>query len=318
MLQQTDMDSKSIYKEICEKEYVPLFMQPWWLDTVCKEWDVALTQKGDKVTGAWAYPIEKKIGVAIVRNPMLTPYTGPCIFFPDGIKESNRDSIEHDTVAELIKKLPDAKVWHMAMPPGMKQAGLFKSHGLQPEVQQTFLLALKDDEATLLANIKETARRNIKMAEKEITISNSPEHLEELFKFQKNTLERKGGTVPYTLKYVRQIMDACLAHQSSALWVASVEGQIQAVVWQVWDKRCSYYFMGGQNPEVTSYKAMTALLWHAIKEAKKRGQEIFDFEGSMDAGVERFFRNFGGERSLYMVLQKNDSSIWKTKQLIFR
>jgi len=38
----------------------------------------------------------------------------------------------------------------------------------------------------------------------------------------------------------------------------------------------------------------------------------------MDEGVERFFRNFGGERALYIVLRKNDSLLWKLKKRIFR
>ncbi len=48
------------------------------------------------------------------------------------------------------------------------------------------------------------------------------------------------------------------------------------------------------------------------------GLRTFDFEGSMDEGVERFFRTFGGERALYMVLHKNDSLLWKVKQMVFK
>ena len=40
----------------------------------------------------------------------------------------------------------------------------------------------------------------------------------------------------------------------------------------------------------------------------------FDFEGSMDPGVEKFFRNFGGMRELYLVLRKNESLLWKLKE----
>jgi lipid II:glycine glycyltransferase (peptidoglycan interpeptide bridge formation enzyme) len=111
-------------------------------------------------------------------------------------------------------------------------------------------------------------------------------------------------------------MAACEANDAATLWVAKSADKIQAIVWQVWDNRCSYYFMGGQNHEGNSYKAMSLLLWQAIKEAKRRGHSTFDLEGSMDEGVERFFRNFGGNRSLYVVLQKNDSLLWKMKQMV--
>jgi len=93
---------------------------------------------------------------------------------------------------------------------------------------------------------------------------------------------------------------------------------VQAIVWQVWDEQCSYYFMGGQNPDTNSYRAMSLLLWHTMKEAKARGCAVFDLEGSMDEGVERFFRNFGGERALYIILTKNKSIRWQLKQAILK
>lgn len=311
------MSNKSTYIKICEQnKELPVFVQPWWLDSVCADWDVAIAKKGEHVTGVWPYALDKKIGVSIMRNPKLTPYLGPVVLYPDDIKESNEDGYEHETISELIKQLPEAKVWHLALTPGLKQAGLFKHNKLQLAVQQTFLLPLQDDEATLLANMKDTTRRNIRQAEKEVVITNMPEHLPDLYNFQKNTLESKGITQAYTLADMQRLMAACLANGSAALWVAKAGSEIQAIVWQVWDEQRSYYLMGGQNHATNNYRAMTALLWHMIKDAKKRGNDTFDFEGSMDEGVERFFRGFGGTRELYIVLQRNDSFVWQLKQKI--
>jgi lipid II:glycine glycyltransferase (peptidoglycan interpeptide bridge formation enzyme) len=312
------MGNKEQYRKICEQnKNVPVFAQAWWLDVVCPQWDVAIAKKGDHVSGVWPYPIEKKMGVTLLRTPMLTPYLGPVVFFPPDIKESKADSFEHDTIAELIDQIPDRKVWHLAIQPGIKQAGLFKKHHLHPQVQQTFLLELHETEETLLANMKEATRRNIRAAESEITICEAPDCLKDLYDFQKNTLNKKGKAPAYTLAHLQKIMDACNAHNASALWAArDAAGKLQAMVWQVWDEKCSYYFLGGQNPEAHSYRAVSLLLWHTIKEAKKRGNTVFDLEGSMDEGVERFFRNFGGDRSLYIVLQKNKSLVWKLKQMV--
>lgn len=292
-------------------------MQPWWLDTVCKNWEVAVTKKGDMLTGIWAYPVEKKLGVAMLRTPMLTPYLGPKVFYPKDLKESNIDGFEHETVSELIKQLPNTKVWHLALQPGMKQVGIFKNNKLYPQVQQTFLLELKEDEETLFANMKETIRRNVRIAEAELTVTDSPQHLKDLYKFHKATLAKKGKTVPYSFKVIQKLMDACVANKSAALWVAKRGNVIQSIVWQVWDNECSYYFMGAQNMETNSHNAMSLCLWHTIKEAKKRGHTTFDLQGSMDEGVERFFRNFGGDRALYVVLQKNKSLIWNLKKAVF-
>jgi lipid II:glycine glycyltransferase (peptidoglycan interpeptide bridge formation enzyme) len=314
------MSNKEIYSKLCsQRKDIPIFSQPWWLDTVCAHWDVAIVKKGEHIAGVWPYPVEKKIGVTMIRTPMLTPYMGPLVFYPHDLKESNNDSYEHETVAALIKQLPNAPVWHLSIQPGLKQAGIFKANKLHSQVQQTFLLELKEDEETLLTNMKDAVRRNIRIAESEVTVTNSPEHLKDLFKFQKNTLSKKGKSFNYSLKDLKTIMDAGLANNSTALWVAKTpDKKILAIVWAMWDGTTSYYFMGGQNPEANSYRAMSLLLWHTMRLAKERGNSIYDLEGSMDEGVERFFRNFGGDRALYIILMKNKSLIWKLKQMIFK
>ncbi len=169
--------------------------------------------------------------------------------------------------------VPNADVWHLALQPAVKQAGLFKNHKLRPQVQQTFLLGLGASEDALFANMKDTARRNIRQAEKEIIISNEPAQLRELYKFQRATLEGKGKlSWPYNAAYLQKIMDACVAHSACALWVAKKEGATQAIVWQVCvDATCSYYLMGAQNQDSTSYKAMSALAVACHKGGEENG-----------------------------------------------
>jgi lipid II:glycine glycyltransferase (peptidoglycan interpeptide bridge formation enzyme) len=311
------LSNKEIYKNICsQRRDVPVFLQHWWMDAVCKSWNVAIAKKGDNITGVWPYPIEQKIGVSMIRTPMLTPYLGPHVFYPADIKESNTDSFEHDVISELIAQLPAAKMWHLALQPGIKQAGLFKEQGLEIDAKQTFLIDLMQAETALLANMKENMRRNIKAAENEISISDSPEHLADLYEYHKKTLANKKVSQPYSLADMQGIMDVCKANNACSLFVAKKGDAIQAIVWNIWDKTHSYYFMGSQNPASENYKAMTALLWHTIKKSKERGNIIFDLEGSMDVGVERFFRGFAGKRELYLVLRKNESLVWRIKEMI--
>lgn len=306
------MSVKELYKNICSSvPQVPVFAKDWWLDAVSNNWSAAVARKGDQVTGIWPYTLQHRLGIPILRNPLLTPYMGPVVFFPADIKESNKDSFEHDTIAALYSQLPQASVWHLSLHPGNKQAGLYRSNGLVPEVQQTFLIDLLPDEATLQGNMKESLRRNIRAAEKEITITDDPSQLPLLYEYQKHTLSGKGVSQPYGLAEMQQLMAACTTHHSAALWVARKGSDVAALVWNVWDKERSYYFMGAQQPGGDSYRAMSALLWHAIRQAKERGNRYFDLEGSMDLGVERFFRGFGGTRELYLVLKKNDSLLWR-------
>jgi Acetyltransferase (GNAT) domain len=308
---------KETYKKLCaQRADLPVFLQHWWLDAVCKNWQVAIANKGDHITGVWPYAIEKKPGVSMLRTPKLTPYTGPYVLPPDDIKASNEDGFEHETITALAAQLPDVKVWNLSLLPGIRQAGLFKGKKLEVTVRQTFLIDLQKEESLLFSDMKESLRRNIRAAEKEITITDASEHLADLYRFQKHTLDNKNASQPYTLADMQQVMDASRQHNSCALWVAKKEGNVQAIVWNVWDSHTSYYYMGAQNPAADNYKAISALLWYAIKKAKERGNKVFDMEGSMDAGVERFFRGFAGERELYLVLKKNESLLWKIKEAL--
>ena len=314
------MAEKEIYKAICQQspDSVPVFMQCWWLDAVADAWDVALTLKGDQVTGVWPYVIEEKLSITMRRNPRLTPYMGPHVFYPPDIKEANKDSYEHEVIEQLMGFLPDADVWRLSQYPGLKQAGLFRHYGLKIGVHQTFLLSLDAPEDELFHNCKEQLRRNIKTAEKEIVIANEPTALPELYEFQKATLFKKRVSQYHTLEQMQRLMEPCIANNSGALWVARKEGVIQAIIWNVWDAENSYYFIGAKNPLVDNYRAMSALLWHAIREAKKRGNHTFDLEGSMDPGVERFFRNFGAKRELYLILRKDSHWLWRLKNFLKR
>lgn len=306
------MTAKQLYKAICiQSPDLPVFLQYWWLDAVIAKWDVVISMKGQAITGVWPYAIQNKLRVEMLRNPPLTAYLGPHVFFPDDIKESNRDNFEHEVIAQLIDQLPNTDVWKLSVQPGLKQAGIFKDYELDITVQQTFLIDLTESEEALFSNMKEPLRRNIRAAEAEFEIADDPGCLDALFRFQKVTLEDKGTEQHYDFSQVARLFAACRDHNSTALWVAKKDGVAQAVIWNVWDGERSYYFMGAKNPEADSYRAMSALLWHAIKEAKKRSNKYFDLEGSMDPGVERFFRSFGGKRELYMVLKKNQSLLWR-------
>lgn len=311
------MSNKEQYKSICEAyPQIPVFLQYWWMDAVCVDWDVAIAMNGDKVAGIWPYNKERKIGVSIVRTPKLTPYQGPFVLYPQDLKAANKDGFEHETIAALIKQLPDAKVWDVSLLPGLKQAGLLKTNGFSISTRQTFLIDVLQNEQAMLGNMKESLRRNIKAGSTELTIAQDNDAIATLFEYQKHTLNKKDVMQAHSLADTQRLLQMCIADNCGAIYTAKQGSDTVAVIWNVWDTNCSYYFMGAQKLGNDNYKAMPALLWHCIKEAKARGNACFDMEGSMDQGVERFFRGFGGQRELYLTLQKNDSLIWKLKSLI--
>lgn len=310
------MSHKESYRQICAKHKdIPLFLQDWWLDAVCSDWDAAIVMNGAHLAGIWPYRTEQKLGISFFRNPVLTPYLGPHIFFPSDLKESKQDNFEHEVTAQLLAQIPQAKVWSVALFPAQKQTGLFRSQHFEVQPRQTFLMSLDVDEETIFSRLNEDYRRNIRKAD-DISITDNPALLPELWEFQKATLERKDLGMHFSLQQMQQVFDACRRHGNTALWVARKNDIVQAILWHVWDNNRGYYLAGSKNPAIKDSRAMTALIWKAISESKKKGLAQFDFEGSMDPGVEKFFRNFGAQRELYLVLRKNTSLSWKIIQKI--
>jgi lipid II:glycine glycyltransferase (peptidoglycan interpeptide bridge formation enzyme) len=311
------LTNKELYRSICLKQNdLPLFLQDWWLDIACKKWDVAVVKDGDRITGVWPYQVEQKMGVSLVRTPVLTPYLGPYVFFPPNIKQSKYDNYEHEIISSLLDQIPDAKVWFLAIQPGIKQVGLFRQKGFEVHVRQTFLINLQEDEQVIFSKLHEEYRRKIRRAESDTQITNDPTMLAQLYNFQKATLDKKQVKTIASLNYIQRLFNASIEKQKSALWVARKEGVVQAIVWNLWDECRAYYLVGAKNPDIKDNRAVTALLWHSIKHSKELGKLTFDFEGSIDAGVERFFSSFGGKREIYLELKKNKSLLWRSVQMV--
>jgi len=290
---------------------LPVFHKSWWLDAVCKDWDAVVVKNGDNVAGVWPYSRETKAGIKMSRQPPLTPYLGPHAFYPHDLKNTRRDNYEHETVRGLAAHLPPLPVWNISCMPGLKQVGLLQELKFNTNFRQTFVADLTLSDNDLLSGLHTDFRRSIRKAADELAIENLPGCAGDLFRFQAATLERKGTGIHYSPQLLEQLISESVAQNSGALWVAKKRGVIEAILWNLWDATRSYYLVGAKNPEVRDNHAMTMLIWHSMMHCKSLGKASFDFEGSMIPGVERFFRNFGGKRELYPVLQKNDSLLWR-------
>jgi hypothetical protein len=64
------------------------------------------------------------------------------------------------------------------------------------------------------------------------------------------------------------------------------------------------YLFGGFDAEHKHHGAGVSCMWQSILKAKELGLAHFDFEGSMRADIERYFREFGGELVQYFCVEK--------------
>ncbi|MBO4741857.1 MAG: hypothetical protein J5605_09515, partial [Bacteroidales bacterium] len=106
------MTDKEQYKYLCETHSeVPLFLQHWWMDAVCKgkQWDVFLYRNGDgEIQAVLPYLVGKKLGMKYILQPQLTQFNGVWYLRNDFKSENERLSFEKKVCtyfAECLKNL---------------------------------------------------------------------------------------------------------------------------------------------------------------------------------------------------------------------
>ena len=312
--------TKADYIRLCPTlPQLPLFAQPWWLDIVCgNNWDVAITadEKSNQITGVFTYPIERKMGVSMIRLPQFTPYTGLAVIYPAAYPDHKKDNFQHKILTDLLAQVPQCQYWNLAFPPIVQQAGIFHHIGLSLSVRQTFLIDVRQSELQIFQNFRETTRNQIRNAEKELIITQTNNDLNTLVNLHLSNINERGIKQKIDLNLLQRLHAAGLSHECSSIWSVYDKDMLLGMVWEVWDKEYAYLFLCEKNKAITNIKAMPLLIWHCIKRAKARGNIYFDFEGSMERGIEYFFRNFAGKQMLYLVAKKNTSLLWMLKEWV--
>ena len=75
-----------------------------------------------------------------------------------------------------------------------------------------------------------------------------------------------------------------------------------------WQESSAYYLAGGGDPELRASGAHSLILWEGIRFTAQY-TDLFDFEGSMIPGVERFFREFGAIQTPFFTITKGNLSL---------
>jgi len=104
---------------------------------------------------------------------------------------------------------------------------------------------------------------------------------------------------------------------SGAMGGSAAEGQLHAAVFVVWQPSGASYIAGGSDPALRASGAHALTLWEAVCHTAQY-TNIFDLEGSMLRGVERFFREFGGVQTPYFCIRRGRPSLWDRARMKWR
>ncbi len=272
------------YRRFCEDGQLPVFYHPGWLDRAAGEgqWGFALLNDADgAIRAAWPYLRVRKWGMNALLNPRMTSYLGPVAAGPS----------EDEELTALYHRLPRHLLLEQKINPDAGISGTPVSK-IQRIPSPTYLLNLKTEESRLLENMKESLRRQIRKAERNLEVTaGQPDELAMLFDAE---LRGKVGRNLLPLPQLTALL-ALLKGENGFLLAARASGQVLGGIAIVRNFRSYYYLIGAQNEKGREMAAMSGLMWEAIREVRRRGAPLFDFEGSSIPSIARFFSSFGAE-----------------------
>ena len=284
---------------------------------VSPSWDAAIAEEDGITHAVWPFSTEKKIGLTIIRNPLLTPYQGPYFLFKEEKDISSYNKVDRIFKA-CLSQVPKWDFFEVQCFPGFNSFLPFHNKGFEHSQRITYLSDLDQTEEELFKKIKSSQRSHIRQAERELSVVDGFPHLDLFYRLNEHTHEKKGKKYVYPEALFKQIISTSLEKNSGIFLAAQrPDGGVAALLFAVYDKHRMYLLLSATNPEAVHGGAVAMLIWNAIKQAKALGLAYFDFEGSMDPGIEMFFRSFGAERTTYLSCRSNRSKIWKLKKAIF-
>ncbi len=268
-----------------------VYASTWYLDTVTADtWDALIS---DNYEWMMPLPIKKKGGISYLPTPLFVQQLG--IFGPGPFTPELSDHFLKHIEANL--KLVEFQLNAENAPPA---SGVFEQR-----IRLNHLKNLPIDRQQLFPDYSENTQRNIKKAGKAgIRFGNAS--IRQMIKlFQENKEKEITGWKTENYNVLDRLYNVCMMRKSGqALGAYNSAGEMIAGAFITeWKNRATFVF-SCNSPEGKETGALPALIHHYMTNAPAFIQ-VFDFEGSDQEGLARFYKSFGSIESNYVHLKLN-------------
>lgn len=288
---------------------LPVFYQPWYMDIFGIEWDVVVA-KNENYTLVFPYFIEKKLGFTLSRPHHLTPYYGPYL-----LSENNTPPQMLLSDWEKIKQQMPRWSMQWLTPHYSFDTNYLLNDNFKKVNKVTYVLDLNKSTETLFNELDPMRRRNIRKAEKELTIQANDFDIDRYIDWMQQTFKKRNNKFYYDKNTFRNYLKEVMAHNAALAYTCNDKnGNAVAMTLTLFDAKCGYAILVAKNPEITHSAATTALLWQSILQCKQNNCSVFDFEGSSIPEIANFYAKFGSTKIAFNSYQKINSLLWKIKE----
>ncbi|MGB9911384.1 MAG: lipid II:glycine glycyltransferase FemX [Microgenomates group bacterium] len=258
---------------------------------------------------------EKNIPLILVLIIKQKIKRGKFLFIPHGPIFLNDFSSLKKPLVFLLKKIKKIAIknnfWFIRIAPwqedNLKVKEFYQELGFRQapiymHAEKMWVLNLNKNEEELLKEMRKTTRYLIRKALKSELKVEKREDLVGLEIFWKLYLEtaKREKFVPFSFEYLKKEFEVFKKTNSCQWFLVSLQGKYLAGALIIFTKKGAFYHQGASIH--TSYPASYLLQWEAIKEAKKRGCQTYNFWGIYQEkrtpkswqGLTLFKTGFGG------------------------
>ena len=275
------------------------------METVChgKQWSVLLSEQANGfIDGALPFLIGSKMGLHYVLQPELTQYNGP--WFHHHPLTGDPVEFEHRVAEDLLSQLEKLhlSVYLQRFSPEVTDWLPFYWHGYKQTTRYTYRFDPLPDAATLATLADRGRKRQLEAARKAYTVDRQV-GVEEFVALHADYWERRSGRDNLSREFLRRVVTTAMTRGQALLYgLRDADNQLVAARFVVYDDRCAYALLSAMRPD-TLRNSMTLLVWTLLEDLHGRTQ-AFDFEGSMDQGIEHFYRSFGARQVPYFEVSR--------------
>ena len=306
------MTNKEKYNQFCEKNYVPIYSKPWWMDAVCgpENWNVWLycSDTDNNINGieaAMPYYMEMRGNYRYVTKAPLTQTNG-IIFKQDQGRKPVSQAVYQEKVINAACAFINSlhlDVYEQQFHYSFQNWQPFFWNNFTCTTRYTYVIQDTSDLEKVSDGFSSNYRNAIRKGQRSTQISAAIQP-DAFFREHEKVFLRQNRPCPFGQDMWNRLYSACIEHDAGQMLCAKdTDGNIHALLFLVWDEASVYHLLGGYMPEFSSSQAYPALTYHGIRVAHEKGL-AYDFEGSMIHQIAVAFRQFGGTPTPYYRIRK--------------
>lgn len=261
------------------------------------------------VAAALVIKIKARRGTYLLcpHGPLIRPQdTDALKALLDAVIELGRkERVDFIRIAPLLPDLPDNRPQFTLRE--------FRRAPIHVHPELSWILDLQADETKLMADMRKTTRYCIRKAEKDgVTVrsSTSQADLELFWSLYKDTADRQQFT-PFSKNYLDRELEVFSKTDMVRIFIAEYDDKPIAGAVIIYAQHEAFYHQGASASQANKLNAAYALQWEAIKLAKQRGCQKYNFWGVSPsdqpnhpwAGLSLFKQGFGGVAYPYVPTQ---------------